>query len=158
MGASTENLAEFKKHLVISSIGPDKVNQLRHARFLPDAVSLREHMQKHAALLKPKFAVVLEQLDKNFSDSDLGQWEKPDGGYFVSFDAREGLASKIVELAADAGVKLTPAGATFPYGKDPEDRNIRIAPSLPVVEELDKAMQVFVVCVKLSSVQQQLAA
>jgi len=158
MAASTSNLAGLKQYLSACTIGPDKVNQLRHAHFLPNREALLEHMQKHAALLQPRFAAVLKALEENFADTCLGSWETPRGGYFVSFDTRPGCAREIVRLAAEAGVKLTPAGATFPYGEDPEDRNIRIAPSVPSIEEVVGAMEVFVVCVKLASVRRALAA
>lgn len=154
--ASPANLASLKQQMQAMTIGPDKVNQLRHSRFFAEFTMLKEHMQKHAEILKPKFACVLEQLEKSFGESDLGEWEKPRGGYFVSFNTRPGCATEVIKLAADAGVKLTPAGATFPYGKDPEDRNIRIAPSFPPLEEVDTAMSVFVLCVKLASVRKQL--
>lgn len=156
MGASDKNLAAFKKPLAARTIGPDKVNQLRHAKFLPDMTAIEELMRKHAARLRPRFETVLSKLEEAFGDSDLGSWERPRGGYFVSFDARPGCAQEIVRLAAEAGVKLTPAGATFPYGKDPENRNIRIAPSVPTVDEIATAMDVFVVCVKLASVREKL--
>lgn len=157
MSGSEENLARFKKHLGIATIGPDKVNQLRHLRLLSDAAALRAHMRQHAELLRPRFEAVLEALDAAFGDSDLAEWTRPAGGYFVSFDARPGLANDIVRLAKEAGVVLTPAGATFPYGRDEEDRNIRLAPSFPKLEEIKAAMEVFVVCVKLASVRQALA-
>ncbi|HLB31132.1 MAG TPA: aminotransferase class I/II-fold pyridoxal phosphate-dependent enzyme, partial [Gammaproteobacteria bacterium] len=156
LAASAGNLAKFKKHLGIATIGPDKVNQLRHARMFPDLRALKDRMQQHAELLRPKFAAVLRSLEENIKDGDLGRWQVPLGGYFVSFDARPGVASEVVRLAGAAGVKLTPAGATFPYGRDPEDRNIRLAPSLPVLEEVEKTMAVFVTCVKLASVRKQL--
>lgn len=156
--ASAENLAGLKKFLGACTIGPDKVNQLRHAKFLPNREALMAHMKKHAQLLQPRFDAVLSALTEAFEGTDLGSWETPQGGYFVSFDTRPGCAKETVRLAAEAGVKLTPAGATFPYGKDPEDRNIRIAPSVPSVEEVIGAMEVFVVCVKLASVRQALAA
>lgn len=156
MASGSTNIAKFKKHLAMASIGPDKVNQLRHARLFPDLDAVRQHMQKHADLMWPKFDAVNRQLEEHLADSDLGNWSVPQGGYFVSFDARPGLASEIVKLAADAGVKLTPAGATFPYGKDPEDRNIRLAPSFPSLEDVKMTMKVFVVCVKLASVRQKL--
>jgi aspartate/methionine/tyrosine aminotransferase len=154
MGASTANLKGFQKVLGILTIGPDKVNQLRHVQFFAKAGSLQEHMQKHAAIIKPRFASVLKHLQTAFGDNDLGAWESADGGYFISFDTRPGLAKEVVRLAGEAGVKLTPAGATYPYGKDPQDRNIRIAPTVPTVEQVDVAMQVFVLCVKLASVRQ----
>lgn len=157
MASSAANLATFRKHLVISSIGPDKVNQLRHLRFLRDMDGIKAHMARHAAILKPKFDAVLAHLQENFAQSDMGRWTVPEGGYFVSFDSRPGLAREIVELAAEAGVKLTPAGATFPYGKDPQDSNIRLAPSFPTIADINKAMEVFVLCVRLASVRQKLA-
>lgn len=158
VAASAANLAGFKKFLNSCTIGPDKVNQIRHTRFLPNKEALMAHMGKHAALLNPRFDAVLSGLSKAFEGTDLGAWEKPVGGYFVSFDTRKNCAKETVRLAAEAGVKLTPAGATYPYGKDPEDRNIRIAPSVPTVPEVVGAMEVFVTCVKLASVKQQLAS
>lgn len=158
VAASAANLAGFKKFLNTCTIGPDKVNQIRHTRFLPTKDALMQHMQKHAALLNPRFDAVLSGLSEAFDGTDLGAWEKPVGGYFVSFDTRKNCAKETVRLAAEAGVKLTPAGATYPYGKDPEDRNIRIAPSVPTVPEVVAAMQVFVTCVKLASVRQQMAS
>jgi aspartate/methionine/tyrosine aminotransferase len=156
IAASEKNLSRFHQILANMSIGPDKVNQLRHTRLLPNMDALLAHMQKHAEILKPRFDCVLKHLNDNFSDHELGEWESVEGGYFVSFNALPGLAKTIVKLAGDAGVKLTPAGATFPYGKDPEDRNIRIAPSVPSLDQVDTCMQVFVLCVKLASVQKAL--
>lgn len=156
LAASESNLAGFKKALSFMTIGPDKVNQLRHVRFFAEPGSLETHMKKHADILKPRFACVLKHLDAAFGDNDLGSWEKPEGGYFISFDTRPGLAKEVVRMAGEAGVKLTPAGATFPYGKDPNDSNIRIAPSVPTVDQVDGAMKVFVLCVKLASVRQAL--
>ena len=156
MAASGSNLAAIREHLGFSSIGPDKVNQMRHVRLLRDAAGLRAHMDKHAALLAPRFAAVLKALEQGLAGAGIGEWLRPQGGYFVSFDARPGLAREVVRLAAEAGVKLTPAGATFPYGRDPADRNIRIAPSFPSLQDIKAAMEVFVVCVKLASVRQKL--
>jgi len=158
MGASEENLKHFKRHLGIATIGPDKINQLRHVKFFGNYDGIISHMRKHAELLKPRFDAVIEHLNNGFASSDFGDWTVPAGGYFVSFDTRQGLAKEVVKLADDAGVKLTPAGATFPYGKDPQNRNIRIAPSFPTLADINKAMEVFVVCVKLASVRQKLAA
>ena len=140
----------------MTTIGPDKVNQLRHVKFFGDYQGLLAHMKKHAELLKPRFDAVLEHLQAGLGDSDLGSWTVPEGGYFVSFDARPGLARDIVRLAGELGVKLTPAGATFPYGDDPQDRNIRLAPSFPSLEDINQTMEVFVVCVKLAAVRQKL--
>ncbi len=157
MAGSNATLAHFRKHLQVATIGPDKINQLRHVRFLKDVDGVRAHMRKHAAILRPKFEMVVHHLDSALADTGMGSWTNPRGGYFLSFDARPGLASAIIGLAADAGVKLTPAGATFPYGRDPRDANIRLAPTFPELGELDQAMQVFVVCVQLASVRQRLA-
>ena len=157
LATSQANLAEFEKHLFVLTIGPDKVNQLRHARLFPNLDAIKEHMRKHAALLRPKFAAVLDHLEKGLAGSGLGTWSNPEGGYFISFSARPGLATEIIKLAAEAGVKLTPAGATFPYKQDPQNTNIRLAPSFPKLEELNKTMEVFVNCVKLASVRQKLA-
>lgn len=154
---SARNLGEFRKHLGFATIGPDKVNQLRHIRFIPDLAALKSLMKQHAELLRPRFEAVIKVLESTLSDSDLGSWLVPEGGYFVSFDTRPGLGREVVRLAGEAGVKLTPAGATFPYGKDPADTNIRLAPSCPTVEELEQAMAIFAICVKLASVRQKLA-
>ncbi len=156
MGGSKENLAVFCKQLGICTIGPDKINQARHVRFLPDVTAVKSHMLKHAAILKPRFDCVLQHLDQAFTGGDLGEWTEPAGGYFVSFNTRPGLATTVVKLAAEAGVKLTPAGATFPYGKDPDNRNIRLAPSFPKPDEVDLCMAIFTTCVKLASVEQAL--
>lgn len=157
-GMSKRNLAHFSGHLGMTQIGPDKINQLRHVEFLKDQDTLHTLMQKHAALLKPRFDAVLKGLESGLGETGLGEWTKPQGGYFISFNTRPGLASEVVRMAADAGVKLTPAGATYPYGKDPEDKNIRLAPSVPTVAEITAATEVFVTCVKLASVRQQLHA
>jgi len=158
VAGSPSNLTELKRHLAFMSIGPDKINQLRHVKFLRDASTIEAHMQKHAAIMKPRFDAVLQALNTSLGNHGLGEWTEPRGGYFVSFDSRPGLAREIVKLAAQLGVKLTPAGATFPGGNDPRDCNIRLAPSYPSVEEINKAMEVFVTCVKLASVRQQLNA
>ena len=157
MATSEDNLNIIQKHLGIFCIGPDKVNQLRHLNVIKNLADLKSHMKKHAELLRPRFSCVLQHLEKNFSDSDLAQWNTPEGGYFISFDTRPGLADTVIKLSAEAGVKLTPAGATFPYGKDPDNKNIRLAPSFPSVEDIDAAMAIFCNSVKLASVQQRLA-
>lgn len=154
--ASPENVAEFKKHLSVTTVGPDKLNQLRHVRFLKNAEGIAAHMRKHAAILRPKFALVQRKLDEGLAEMGGCTWSNPRGGYFVSFDAPEGCASRIVELAREAGVVMTGAGATWPYGKDPHDSNIRIAPTLPPLSELDEALDVFVCCVKLAYVEKLL--
>lgn len=158
LASSADNIAAFSAHLAFSSIGPDKVNQLRHVRFLKDLNGVKAHMSKHAALMKPRFDSVQQHLRQGLGDGDMGSWTDPEGGYFVSFDSRPGLAQSIVQLAGELGVKLTPAGATWPYGKDPQDCNIRIAPTFASLEDVGAAMQAFVVCVKLASVRQVLAA
>lgn len=156
MGASADTLNAFRRHLSVSTIGPDKVNQLRHLRFLPDMGTVRDLMGRHAALLRPKFQCVQRRLREGLEDRGMGTWTDPAGGYFVSFDALPGLAAGIIDRAAAAGVKLTPAGAAFPYGRDREDRNIRLAPSFLPVDDVDRAMQVFVNCVQLCSVEKRL--
>ena len=157
LAASAANLAAIRQHMGFSSIGPDKVNQKRHVAFLKDYAGVLAHMDGHAELLRPRFAAVLDTLERELAGTGMGSWSRPQGGYFVSFDTRPGLAKEVVRLAAEADVKLTPAGATFPYGKDPADSNIRIAPSFPTQAEIEQAMEVFVVCVKLASVRQKLA-
>jgi DNA-binding transcriptional MocR family regulator len=157
VSSSAANLATFRKRLQILTIGPDKVSQLRHVRFLRDLDGIRAHMRKHAAILRPKFGLVQQQLSDALEGAGIGSWTSPRGGYFLSFDALPGLATEIVRLAAEAGVKLTPAGATFPYRRDPDDANIRLAPTFPELSELNQAMQVFVACVQLASVRRQLA-
>ena len=154
LGASANNLKHIKASLSALTIGPDKVNQLRHARFFAQDGSLEAHMKQHATILKPRFDTVLKHLNEAFGENDLGHWNEVQGGYFISFNTRPGLAKETVRLALGAGVKLTPAGATYPYGKDPDDANIRIAPSVPTVSEVDDAMRVFTLCVTLASVRQ----
>jgi len=156
VGSSERNLAAFRAHLAFQTIGPDKVNQLRHVRFLKDSETLSAHMSRHAALLKPRFDAVLGTLERELAGSGMGSWTTPQGGYFVSFDALPGLASEIVALAGNVGVKLTPAGATFPYGKDPDNRNIRLSPSFPAQDDVQASVDVFVLCVKIASIKQRL--
>jgi DNA-binding transcriptional MocR family regulator len=151
MATSAANVADAKKHLAIQTIGPDKLNQLRHVRFFKDAAGVKAHMQKHAALLRPKFDAVTRIFERELGGSGLAAWTKPRGGYFVSLDTLDGCASEVVKLADEAGVKLTPAGATFPLGKDPRSRNIRVAPSLPPASQVETAMEVVTLCVKLAS-------
>ena len=152
LGASGKNLEHFRKRLAVMSIGPNKLNQQRHLLFLKNIEDVRLHMQKHAEILRPKFEMVQKHLESGLAGKGMGSWCKPEGGYFVSFDSNPGLAKEIIRLSEEAGVKLTPAGATFPYGQDPEDENIRLAPTFPSVQDLDQAMQVFVTCVQLASV------
>ena len=150
--ASKANIDDIKKQLAIQTIGYDKINQLRHARFFKNKAGVLEHMKKHAAIMRPKFEAVLNVLETELGGLEIGEWTKPKGGYFISFDSMEGCAKTIVAMMKDAGVVMTGAGATFPYGKDPKDSNIRIAPSFPPSEELELAAQIFTVCVKLASV------
>ena len=151
--AATETvLAALVDELQYMTIGPDKVNQLRHARFLKHR--LRDHMQSHARLLAPKFDIVLDTLARELGDTGVAQWTQPTGGYFVSLDLLPGLATEVVAMAKAVGLTLTPAGATFPYGRDPQDRNVRIAPTFAGIEELKTAMHVLTLCVKLASIRQ----
>ena len=156
MAASDANLKDIRNMMKVQTIGHDKVNQLRHVRFFKDIHGIVEHMKKHADILRPKFETVLEVLDKELGGLEIGSWIAPRGGYFISFDALDGCAKAIVAKAKEAGVVLTGAGATFPYGKDPHDSNIRIAPSFPTLEELKTAAKLFTVCVKLVSVEKLL--
>ena len=151
IASSEANIRAFNDHLGIQSIGPDKVNQLRHMRLLKDMDALRSLMQQHRAILQPKFERVLTHLEQGLGGKNLGSWTKPQGGYFILFDTLPGQADKVVRLCADAGVKLTPAGSTWPYKKDPANTNIRLAPSFPGMQELDEAMEVFVLCVELAA-------
>lgn len=157
LASSEANLADIKKSLTIQTIGYDKLNQLRHVRYFKDINGLKEHMRKHAEQMRPKFKAVLEVLNTELGGLGIGSWYAPRGGYFISFDAMEGCAKEIVAKCKEAGVKLTNAGATFPYGKDPKDSNIRIAPSFPTPEEMAQAADLFVLCVKLVSVEKLLA-
>ena len=157
IASSIENIKFILSHMTVQTIGHDKINQLRHARFFKDINGLNAHMKKHAELLRPKFAAVLDALDSEIAGLEIGSWIKPRGGYFISFNSMPGCAKAIVAMCKDLGVVMTGAGATFPYGKDPEDSNIRIAPTFPSVEEMAVAAKVFVLCVKLVSVNKLLA-
>lgn len=157
MAASEANLADARKAMFYQTIGHDKLNQLRHVRFFKDMDGMRAHMRKHADILRPKFEAVLDVMEKELGGLGIGSWVKPKGGYFISFDSMEGCAKNIVAKAKEAGVTMTGAGATFPYGNDPKDSNIRIAPSFPTPEELAVASEVFVLSVKLVSVEKLLA-
>ncbi|MDD6400769.1 MAG: aminotransferase class I/II-fold pyridoxal phosphate-dependent enzyme [Lachnospiraceae bacterium] len=151
--ATSETNVEFiKKQLTIQTIGHDKINQLRHSRFFKNIDGLKAHMAKHADLLRPKFEAVLAELDKELAGLEIGSWVKPRGGYFISFNALDGCAKAIVAKCKEAGVVLTNAGATYPYGNDPKDSNIRIAPSFPTPEEMAAAAKIFVLCTKLVSI------
>lgn len=153
LAASKANLDDIKKQLTIQTIGYDKINQLRHVTYFRNLEGLKQHMKKHANEMRPKFEAVLDVLEEELADTGIASWEKPYGGYFISFEAMEGCAKKIVAKCKEAGVTLTGAGATYPYGKDPKDSNIRIAPSFPNLEELAQATDLFVLCVKLVSIE-----
>lgn len=156
LATSANNIADIKKQLTIQTIGYDKLNQLRHVRFFKDINGLKEHMRKHAEFMRPKFEAVESVLEEELGGLGIGSWTEPKGGYFISFEAMDGCAKAIVAKCKEAGVKLTGAGATFPYGKDPKDSNIRIAPSFPTPEEMKQAADLFVLCVKLVSVEKLL--
>lgn len=156
LATSANNIADIKKQLTIQTIGHDKLNQLRHVRFFKDINGLKEHMRKHAEFMRPKFEAVESVLEEELGGLGIGSWTEPKGGYFISFEAMDGCAKAIVAKCKEAGVKLTGAGATFPYGKDPKDSNIRIAPSFPTPEEMKQAADLFVLCVKLVSVEKLL--
>ena len=157
LAASKANLDDIRKYITVQTIGHDKLNQLRHVKFFKNLDGVHAHMSRHAAILRPKFEMVEATLEKELGGLGIGEWTTPKGGYFISFESMEGCAKKIVAMAKEAGVVMTGAGATYPYGKDPKDSNIRIAPSFPPIDELEKAAQVFVVCVKLASVEKLLA-
>jgi len=151
--ASTKNIDFLRKRISFQMIGPDKLNQLRHVRFLKDKNNLEKLMQAHATILKPKFDTVLSVFDKELGDKNIATWSRPKGGYFINLDVLEACASKVVAKAAEAGVKLTPAGSTFPYKNDPNDCNIRIAPSFPSSKEVALATELLAVCIQLVSVE-----
>ncbi|MFE5342690.1 aminotransferase class I/II-fold pyridoxal phosphate-dependent enzyme [Isoptericola sp. NPDC056578] len=149
--ASPANVAWFTKHLGIRSIGPDKINHLRHVRFFGDAEGVRAHMRKHREILAPKFRAVVDILDERLGDAGVATWTRPDGGYFVSVDVVPGTAARVVQLAKEAGIALTPAGATFPYHQDPDDRNLRLAPTMPPLDEVRVAMDGVATCILLAA-------
>ena len=157
VAASTENIAEIKSRIGVQTVGYDKMNQLRHARFLKDAAGVDALMRKHAAIIRPKFELVERMLDEGLGETGVASWTNPTGGYFISFEGIEGTAKRTVALAKAAGVTMTGAGATWPYKRDPRDTNIRIAPTLPPTSELQQAMEVFICCVKLAAVEVLLA-
>ncbi|OLT48091.1 aminotransferase class I/II-fold pyridoxal phosphate-dependent enzyme [Cellulosimicrobium sp. CUA-896] len=157
LGSSPANVAWFRKHLSAQSIGPDKVNQLRHALFFGDADGVRAHMREHRRILAPKFQAVTDTLAERLGPWDVASWNAPRGGYFVSLVVPSGTASRVVELAKGAGIALTPAGAAYPYGKDPEDKVLRLAPSLPPLEEVRVAMDGVATCVLLAAAEQAAA-
>lgn len=151
IAASLNNLEDIRRQLTCQTIGHDKVNQLRHVRYFGDIDGMREHMRRHADIMRPKFEVVDEILTRELGDCGIGSWTKPRGGYFISFESLEGCAKAIVALCKKAGVILTGAGATYPYHKDPHDSNIRIAPSYPPIEDIVTASELFSLCVKIVS-------
>lgn len=157
LACSENNMKDALRHMSFQIISHDKLNQLRHVRFFKDIDGMREHMKLHADIMRPKFEAVLDTLDRELGGLGIGEWTRPNGGYFISFDAMEGCAKAIVAKAKEAGLTMTGAGATFPYGKDPKDSNIRIAPSFPTEEELKTAAEIFVLSVKLVSVEKLLA-
>ncbi|WP_029230764.1 aminotransferase [Butyrivibrio sp. VCB2006] len=158
LATSLNNLDDIKAQLSNQTIGHDKVNQLRHVRFFGNIENMKAHMRKHADIIRPKFEAVLEILDRDLTPCGIGDWTKPNGGYFISFDAPEGCAKAIVDRAKKAGVTMTNAGATYPYKKDPHDSNIRIAPTYPSLSDLRTAMDIFTVCVRLTAAQKMLEA
>lgn len=157
VASSLKNVDFIESQMAVQTIGHDKINQLRHARYFKDINGMKEHMKLHADLMRPKFEAVLNVLEKELGGLGIGSWTKPYGGYFISFDAMEGCAKAIVAKCKEAGVVLTGAGATYPYGKDPKDSNIRIAPSFPTPEEMAMATDLFVLCVKAVSVDKLLS-
>lgn len=157
LATSLNNMEDILKQLKHQTIGHDKVNQLRHVRFFGDIHGMTEHMKKHAEIIRPKFEVVLNTLENRLGGLGVGEWTNPNGGYFISFDALDGCAKEIVDKAKKAGVVMTNAGATWPYGKDPHDSNIRIAPTYPKIEDLKLAAELFTLCVRLVSANKILA-
>lgn len=158
IATSLKNVEYIRKIITIQTIGHDKLNQLRHVRYFKNLEGMNDHMKKHAAIVRPKFDLVLDTFEKELKDAEIGTWTKPHGGYFVSFNSLNGCAKEIVAMCKEAGVTLTGAGATYPYKKDPDDSNIRIAPTFPPIGELAQALEVFVLCVKLVSVKKLLEA
>ncbi|MBQ3064950.1 MAG: aminotransferase [Clostridia bacterium] len=158
IATSHNNLEDIRHQLSIQTIGHDKVNQLRHVRYFGDIHGMIEHMRRHADILRPKFELVEEILEKELGGLGIGSWTYPKGGYFISFDAPEGCAKAIVARCKKAGVIMTPAGATYPYGMDPHDSNIRIAPSYPPLSDLELATSLFALCVKIEAIRSILTA
>lgn len=153
LAASAKNIADIKSRMTVQTIGFDKLNMLRHVRFFKDASGVYEHMKLHAAVLRPRFELVLSMLEKELGGRGIASWHKPNGGYFVSVNVSEGCAKRTVKLLAEAGVVLTGAGATYPYGQDPADSNIRLAPTYPPVEELQTAMELFCICAEMAAIE-----
>jgi aspartate/methionine/tyrosine aminotransferase len=155
MAGSRRNMDFVRREMFFQTIGPDKLNQLRHVRFLKDREGIAAHMRRHAAILKPKFAAVQATLARELEGAGIARWSCPQGGYFISFDTLPGCARRVVQLAGEAGVKLTPAGATFPLGRDPEDRNIRIAPTFAPLADIGPAMEILAVSTQLAALEQR---
>ncbi|HLV09259.1 MAG TPA: aminotransferase class I/II-fold pyridoxal phosphate-dependent enzyme [Halanaerobiales bacterium] len=153
LAASRENIEHLIKLISIQTIGPNKVNQLLHTRFFKSVDGIKEHMKKHTEIIKPKFNLVLKILQDKLAHKQLASWSNPRGGYFISLDVMNGCARRVVELAKEAGVTLTPAGATYPYKKDPDDKNIRIAPTFPPLDELEKAIKIVCVCIEKTTLE-----
>ncbi len=151
--ASKNNIAHLTKQMTVQTLGYDKLNQLRHVKYFKNADGLREHMKKQAEYLRPKFDCTLAMLEDGLSGLEIGEWTKPNGGYFVSVNGRNGTAKRCVELCMGVGVKLTGAGATYPYGIDPNDSNIRIAPSFPATDQLYKSIKVFCICQRIAALE-----
>ena len=157
LAASPANVADVKKRMTVQTIGHDKLNMLRHIRFFKNLDGIKRHMKLHAAVLRPRFRVVLDTLETQLGTKDVAHWHQPRGGYFVSVNLMDGCSKRTIQLLKEAGVVMTAAGATFPYGNDPRDRNIRIAPSYPSVEDLSVAMELFCLCAELACVEKLLA-
>ena len=155
--ASPANVADIRRRLTVQTIGYDKLNMLRHTRFFRDLNHLQQHMRRHAEILRPKFETVLQVLEEELGGRGIARWSRPNGGYFISVDLMDGCAARTAELLKQAGVTITGAGATYPYGRDPHDSNLRLAPSYPPVEELQTAMELFCLCAKLSAAERLLA-
>ena len=154
IATSPANIKVIVKRMGAQTIGHDKLNQLRHVKFFKDFAGVTEHMKKHAEIIAPKFSLVVDKFEKEFAPCGICSWSKPDGGYFVSLNVPRGCAAKVYDMMSELGVKLTPAGASFPYHKDPNDENLRIAPTFPPIEELDKACDALILCVKIAALEQ----
>jgi DNA-binding transcriptional MocR family regulator len=152
MAMSQENADDIRKHMGYQTIGSNKINQLMHVRFLPTSEAIEDHMMKHAEILEPKFNKVLEVLEREIGAYNIARWNNPNGGYFINLDVIEGCAKEVVACCLEHGVTLTPAGATFPYGIDPQDTNIRIAPTFPPLSELELAIEVLATCIQYVSI------
>ena len=157
MGASFHNVQNIKMHMTVQTIGNDKMNQLRHVRFFGSKQGVLEHMRKHAQLIRPKFRLVEQILEEELGFCGIARWTRPEGGYFISLDTQPGCAKRVVDLCQKAGVIMTPAGATYPYGVDPDDTNIRIAPTYPTLEELEPAARILCLCIKIATIEKMIA-